>query len=76
MVGSDIERRLHFPSSPYSLYRGYNRFMNDVKMMLGKRPAQYYLFTTWCITAPVLMLVSETSRENIARERKDSYALR
>ena len=35
--------------------------MNDVKMMLGKRAAQYYLFTTWCITAPVLMLVSGTS---------------
>ena len=31
--------------------------MNDVKMMLGKRAAQYYLFVTWCIIAPVLMLV-------------------
>jgi len=36
---------------------GFNRFMNDVKMMLGKRAAQYYLFLTWCISAPLLMLV-------------------
>lgn len=39
------------------LFKGYNRFMNDVKMMLGKRAAQYYLFVTWCIVSPVLMLV-------------------
>jgi hypothetical protein len=38
---------------------GFNRFMNDVKMMLGKRAAEYYLFITWCIVAPILMLVSE-----------------
>ena len=37
---------------------GFNRFMNDVKMMLGKRAAEYYLFATWCIIAPILMLVS------------------
>ncbi|CAF1682399.1 unnamed protein product, partial [Adineta ricciae] len=36
---------------------GYNRFMNDVKMMLGKRAAQYYLFVTWCIISPLLMLI-------------------
>ncbi|CAF4584974.1 unnamed protein product, partial [Rotaria socialis] len=30
------------------VYR-FNRFMNDVKMMLGKRAAEYYLFLTWCI---------------------------
>lgn len=39
--------------------QGYNRFMNDVKMMLGKRAAQYYLFATWCVIAPILMLVSD-----------------
>lgn len=38
--------------------QGYNRFMNDVKMMLRKRAAQYYLFATWCIISPILMLVS------------------
>ena len=38
---------------------GFNRFMNDVKMMLGKRAAQYYLFATWCVISPVLMLVSD-----------------
>ncbi len=32
--------------------------MNDVKMMLGKRAAEYYLFVTWCITAPILIIVS------------------
>jgi hypothetical protein len=32
--------------------------MNDVKMMLGKRAAEYYLFLTWCIIAPILLLVS------------------
>jgi hypothetical protein len=32
--------------------------MNDVKMMLGKRAAEYYLFLTWCIIAPILMSVS------------------
>jgi hypothetical protein len=37
---------------------GFNRFMNDVKMMLGKRAAEYYLFVTWCVIAPILMLVS------------------
>ncbi|CAF1258043.1 unnamed protein product [Rotaria sordida] len=36
---------------------GFNRFMNDVKMMLGRRAAQYYLFVTLCITAPLLALI-------------------
>ncbi|CAM4839307.1 unnamed protein product [Rotaria magnacalcarata] len=40
---------------------GFNRFMNDVEMMLGKRAAQYYLFVTWCITAPILTLVITVS---------------
>jgi hypothetical protein len=31
--------------------------MNDVKMMLGKRAGEYYLFVTWCVTAPILILV-------------------
>jgi hypothetical protein len=37
---------------------GFNRFMNDVKMMLGKRSDEYYLFVTWCIISPVVILVS------------------
>ncbi|CAF3963463.1 unnamed protein product [Adineta steineri] len=36
---------------------GFNRFMNDVKMMLGKRAAEYYLFVTWCFISPILMLI-------------------
>ncbi|CAF1617242.1 unnamed protein product, partial [Didymodactylos carnosus] len=40
---------------------GFNRFMNDVKMMLKKRAAEYYLFLTWRITAPLLMLIVTVS---------------
>jgi hypothetical protein len=32
--------------------------MNDIEMMLGKRAAEYYLFLTWCITAPILLVVN------------------
>jgi len=32
--------------------------MNDVKMMLGKRAAEYYLFVTCCVTAPIVIIVS------------------
>lgn len=32
--------------------------MNDIKMVLHKRAAEYYLFVTWCITAPILLVVS------------------
>ncbi|CAF3654294.1 unnamed protein product [Rotaria socialis] len=48
-----IEVVLNFISE----YRRFNRFMNDVKMMLGKRAAEYYLFLTWCILSPIIMLV-------------------
>jgi hypothetical protein len=37
--------------------------MNDIKMMLGKRAAEYYLLLTWCFAAPILLLVN---RYNIA----------
>jgi len=36
---------------------GFNRFMNDIKMMLGKRAGEYYLFLTWYITAPILIVI-------------------
>ena len=39
---------------------GFNRFLNDVKLMLGKRAAEYYLFVTLCVTAPLLTFVSVT----------------
>ncbi|CAF3280628.1 unnamed protein product [Rotaria socialis] len=35
---------------------GFNRFMNDVKMMLGYPAGKYYLFFTWLISAPILTL--------------------
>jgi hypothetical protein len=38
--------------------------MNDVKMMLDKRAAEYYLFITWCITAPILLIVSRSNIED------------
>ena len=37
--------------------------MNDVKMMLGKRAGEYYLFVTWCIASPILLIVSEIFRK-------------
>ncbi|CAM4833277.1 unnamed protein product [Rotaria magnacalcarata] len=36
---------------------GFNRFMNDVQMMLNKRAAEYYLFLTWYISAPLLIII-------------------
>ncbi|CAF0763036.1 unnamed protein product [Adineta ricciae] len=36
---------------------GFDRFMNDVSMMLGRRVAEYYLFFTWCVSAPLLTLI-------------------
>ncbi|CAF3041340.1 unnamed protein product [Rotaria socialis] len=36
---------------------GFNRFMNDVEMMLRKRAAEYYLFLTWYISAPLLIII-------------------
>ena len=41
-----------------TIISGFNRFMDDVKMMLGYRAAEYYLFVTWLVTAPILTLVS------------------
>ncbi len=49
---------LNFTYVPNRFHIGFNRFMNDVKMMLGKRAAEYYLFLTWCITAPILLVVN------------------
>ncbi|CAF1020255.1 unnamed protein product [Rotaria sordida] len=51
---------------------GFNRFMNDVKMMLGKRAAEYYLFLTWCIIAPVIMLIITFS--NLVNTKRMSHS--
>ncbi|CAF1391258.1 unnamed protein product [Adineta steineri] len=51
---------------------GFNRFMNDVKMMLGKRAAQYYLFLTWCIISPILMFVIILSKLLTAEPMKNN----
>lgn len=33
-------------------------------MMLGKRAAEYYLFVTWCIMSPIIMLVGLRNKNN------------
>jgi hypothetical protein len=48
--------------------------MNDVQMMLGKRAAEYYLFLTWCITAPLLTLVSAYDILRSNPEENDAIA--
>ena len=39
---------------------GFNRFMEDIRMMLGKRPLEPYWFFTWCISGPIITLVLST----------------
>ncbi|CAF4279621.1 unnamed protein product, partial [Rotaria sordida] len=36
---------------------GFNNFMEDIRMMLGKRPLEPYWFFTWCISDPIITLV-------------------
>ncbi|CAF1230985.1 unnamed protein product [Adineta ricciae] len=36
---------------------GFNNFMEDIRMMLGKRPLEAFWFVTWCITGPIITLV-------------------
>jgi hypothetical protein len=42
----------------FLLFSGFNNFMEDVRMMLGKRPLEPYWFFTWCISGPILTLVN------------------
>ena len=37
---------------------GFNNFMEDIRMMLGKRPLEPYWFFTWCISGPIITLVT------------------
>ncbi|CAF2456317.1 unnamed protein product [Rotaria sp. Silwood2] len=41
---------------------GFNHFMNDVKIMLEKQAAQYYLCVTWYVIAPILMIIVIASK--------------
>ncbi|CAF3775149.1 unnamed protein product [Rotaria sp. Silwood1] len=36
---------------------GFNNFMEDIRMMLGKRPLEPYWFFTWCISGPLVTLI-------------------
>jgi len=40
------------------LFVGFNNFMEDVRMMLGKRPLEPFWFFTWCISGPIITLVN------------------
>ena len=48
----------------YDHYVGFNNFMNDSAMMLGRRAFEPYLFVTWCITAPIISLVCSYRDQN------------
>ena len=37
---------------------GFNNFMEDIRMMLNKRPLEPFWFFTWCISGPILILVN------------------
>ena len=39
------------------IYLGFNKFMEDIRMMLGRRPLEPYWFFTWCISGPIITLV-------------------
>lgn len=36
---------------------GFNKFMQDIRMMLDRRPLEPYWFFTWCISGPIITLV-------------------
>ncbi|CAF0862783.1 unnamed protein product [Adineta ricciae] len=36
---------------------GFNKFMEDIRMMLDRRPLESYWFVTWCITGPIITLI-------------------
>ncbi|CAF4651022.1 unnamed protein product [Rotaria sp. Silwood1] len=36
---------------------GFNNFMEDIRMMLGKRPLEPFWFFTWCISGPLVTLI-------------------
>ncbi|CAF4434579.1 unnamed protein product [Rotaria socialis] len=36
---------------------GFNKFMEDIRMMLDKRPFEPYWFFTWCISGPIITLI-------------------
>ncbi|CAF1329947.1 unnamed protein product [Rotaria sordida] len=36
---------------------GFNNFMEDIRMMLGKRPLEPVWFFTWCISGPIITII-------------------
>ena len=39
------------------LFLGYNNYMEDIKLMLKKRVIEIYLFSSWCIISPIVIIV-------------------
>jgi hypothetical protein len=48
----------HVWLSFFLFFAGFNNFMEDIRMMLGKRPLELFWFITWCITGPIITLVN------------------
>ena len=42
----------------FFIFVGFNNFMEDIRMMLDKRPLEPYWFFTWCISGPIITFVS------------------
>ena len=40
------------------LLAGFNNFMEDIRMMSGKRSLEPFWFFTWCISGPIITLVN------------------
>ncbi|CAF1230475.1 unnamed protein product [Rotaria sp. Silwood1] len=43
---------------------GFNKFMEDIRMMLDKRPLEPYWFLTWCISGPIITLFRAPTEGN------------
>jgi hypothetical protein len=41
----------------FFVHVGFNKFMEDVRIMLNRRPFEPYWFFTWCISGPIITLV-------------------
>ncbi|CAF1272957.1 unnamed protein product [Rotaria sp. Silwood1] len=39
------------------LFVCFNNFMEDIRMMLNRRPLEPYWFITWCISGPIIILI-------------------
>lgn len=54
---TELILRYDIDSSEHLSMKGFNNFMEDIRMMLGRRPLEPYWFLTWCIFGPIITLV-------------------